>query len=71
MHWVLPIAMVAVGIAIFAGVILPQIPSHTGLRALLGVVVILFGVYHFTSVRTPKGPDRRRYGGEIRRPWEK
>ena len=71
MHWVLPIVLVAVGIAIFAGGILLQIPRQSGLRPLLGAVVVLFGIYRFVMARTPKGPDRRRYGGEVRRPWEK
>ena len=71
MHWVLPIVMVAVGIAIFTGSILRQIPRHTGLRPLLGTVVLLFGIYRFAASRIPRGPDHRRYGGEVRRPWEK
>lgn len=71
MLWVLPIVMAAVGIAIFTGSILPQIPRSTGLRPLLGAVVILFGIYRFVAARTPRGPDRRPYGGDFRRPWEK
>jgi hypothetical protein len=71
MLWVLPIVVVAVGIAIFAGIILPQIPRQSGLRPLLGAVVVLFGIYRFVASRIPRGPNNRRYGGEVRRPWEK
>jgi hypothetical protein len=71
MYWVLPIVVVAVGIAIFTGSILPQIPRPLGLRPLLAAVVVLFGIYRFAAARIPRGPDNRRYGGEIRRPWEK
>jgi hypothetical protein len=71
MHWVLPIVLVAVGIAIFTRSILPQIPRQAGLRPLLGIVVLLFGVYRFVAARMPRSADRRRYGGEVQRPWEK
>jgi hypothetical protein len=72
MRWILPIVIIAVGIAIFTGMILPQIPRETGLRPLLGIVVALFGVYRFAAARMPR-PDaeRRRFGGERMRPWEK
>jgi uncharacterized membrane protein YfcA len=70
MRWVVPIVLLAVGIAIFSGGILKQIPSATGLRPLLGIVVILFAIYRFAAVRTPRAPERR-FGGERTRPWEK
>ncbi len=70
LRWVLPIAILAVGIAIFTGALLPQIPRGTGLRTLLGLVVILFAIYRFVAARIPKAPAQRRFGGEIRRPWE-
>lgn len=70
MQWVLPIVLLAVGIAIFTGGVLPQIPRHTGLRQLLGAVVVLFGIYRFVAVRIPPVPDRRRFGGDRFRPWE-
>jgi hypothetical protein len=72
MQWGLPIVMFAIGIAIFTGGILPQIPSGTGLRALLGLVVMLFAIYRFAAARIPPADHRRRrYGGESPRPWEK
>ena len=70
MRWVLPIVILAIGIAIFSGSILPQIPQRTGLRPLLGAVVVLFAVYRFAASRTPRTSDRRRFGGERSRPWE-
>ena len=71
MRWVLPIVMLAVGIAIFSGGILTQIPSGTGLRPLLGAVMVLFAIYRFVAARTRRVSERRRFGGERSRPWEK
>jgi len=68
-RWVLPVAFVIIGILILAGQLLQEIPSGTGLRAIMGVVVILLGVHRFVVSRTPRR-DERRYGGELRRPWE-
>jgi len=70
LRWVLPIVVFAVGIAIFTGAILPQLPARTGLRSLLGIVVILFAAYRFVIVRTLRAPDHRRIGGARPRPWE-
>ncbi len=70
LRWVLPIVVFAVGIAIFTGAILPQIPARTGLRALLGIVITLFAVYRFAVARTPRAPAHRRFGGDRTRPWE-
>lgn len=71
LRWVLPIAILAVGIAIFTGTLLTLIPRGTGLRTLLGLVVILFAIYRFVAARIPQAPSKRRFGGEFRRPWEK
>ncbi len=67
-RWVLPLGFLLLGILILSGVLLKEIPPQTGLRTLLGVVVILLGVHRFVVSRTPKS-DRRRYGGEYSRPW--
>lgn len=70
-QWILPIAMVAVGIAIFTGLILQQIPATTGLRPILGLVALLLGIHRFIMTRVKRDEDERRYGGGRRRPWEK
>ncbi len=69
-HWILPIAMVAVGIAILSDLILTNIPPQTWLRPIIGVVVILLGVHRFVASRMMTPDDRRRFGGGRRRPWE-
>jgi hypothetical protein len=71
LRWVLPIAILAVGIAIFTGALLPQLPRGTGLRTLLGLVVMLFGIYRFAAARMQNVPSHRRFGGEHPRPWER
>jgi hypothetical protein len=67
----LPITFVVIGIAIFAGLFLDAIPSQTGLRPILGMVSVMLGVYRFAASRMPTRPsDRRRFGGQRKRPWE-
>jgi len=68
-RWVLPIAFVAIGIAVLFGWILRDLPPSSGLRLMIGVVVILLGVHRFVASRTASR-DRRRFGGERDRPWE-
>ena len=70
MHWILPIALVAVGIAILAGWMFPQLPEPSGLRPVLGIVAVLLGVHRFLASRTTSRANRRRFGGERPRPWE-
>jgi hypothetical protein len=70
-RWVLPLAFLAIGIAILSGLILNQIPNQTLLRPIMGVVVILLGVHRFVASRMVSKPaERRRFGGERHRPWE-
>ncbi|MFZ5434655.1 MAG: hypothetical protein ACOZB3_12885 [Calditrichota bacterium] len=69
-RWVLPIAFAGIGIAILSGMILRTIPADTGLRPILGIVVILMGVHRFVAARSMKKSDRRPYGGERQKPWE-
>jgi hypothetical protein len=70
-RWVLPIAMVAVGIAILFGWILQNLPAQTALRPMIGIVAILLGVHRFVASRIMSADDRRRFGGGRKRPWEK
>ena len=70
-RWMLPLAFAVLGILILGGVILTEIPPKTGLRTLLGVVVILLGVHRFVASRSVKVRHDRRFGGERNRPWEK
>jgi hypothetical protein len=71
-RWVLPIAMVAVGIAILSGILIPSLPNGNSLRFMFGIVAILLGILRFASSRSgrPTEDDRRRFGGERKRPWE-
>ncbi|MBL0060004.1 MAG: hypothetical protein IPP40_00490 [bacterium] len=68
-RWILPLAFVVLGVLILTGTILRQIPRGTGLRAIMGITVILLGIHRFVVSRTQRG-DRRRFGGTHRRPWE-
>lgn len=70
-RWVLPVAFVGIGSAILFGLLFPAIPASTGLRPILGIVVILMGVHRFVASRSAQPRDRRPYGGERRKPWEK
>lgn len=68
----MPILFSGIGIAVMTGYLFPQIPATTGLRPMLGLVFILFGVYRgLVSRMQTAREDRRRYGGESTRPWEK
>ncbi|MCB9366863.1 MAG: hypothetical protein H6508_06785 [Calditrichaeota bacterium] len=68
-RWILPVSFLIIGILILTGDLLQQLPKETGLRPIMGIVVILLGVHRFVVSRTPKPLDRR-FGGEHRRPWE-
>lgn len=70
-RWVLPIAMVAVGIAILSGLILRELPAGLGIRPMLGIITVLLGVHRFVAARSAPPRDKRRFGGERRRPWER
>ncbi len=71
-RWILPIAMMAIGIAIFSGFLFPTLPNGAVLRFMFGMVAFLLGVLRFVAVRSVrrKPEDRRRFGGERKRPWE-
>lgn len=70
-RWILPLGFAVLGILILSGVILTEIPPKTGLRTLLGSVVILLGVHRFVVSRSVKPRADRRFGGERNRPWER
>jgi hypothetical protein len=70
-RWVLPIAMVAIGIAILSGLLLRQLPPNSGLRPVLGLVAVLLGAHRFVASRSVVERADRRFGGERRRPWER
>jgi len=57
----LPIAVIflGVGIAILMGWLFPQIPSRTGLRFMLGLIVIMMGIYRFVSGGAYSNRERR------------
>jgi hypothetical protein len=69
-RWILPIALVGIGIAVFFGLLLREMPAGTGLRFMLGLICVLLGVYRFAAARTERPASRRRYGGSFHRPWE-
>jgi hypothetical protein len=69
-RWMLPIALVGIGIAIFSGLLLRVMPAGTGLRFMLGLICILLGIHRFVAARTERFSGRRRYGGSFHRPWE-
>jgi hypothetical protein len=68
--WLMPALFVVAGIALFMGWLLPALGGGTGLRQILGLVVILFGLQRAAQARIPRQTGRRRFGGGRRRPWE-
>jgi hypothetical protein len=70
-RWILPIALVGIGIAIFAGWIMPDLPGARGFRPMIAMVVILLGIHRFVASRAVRDEKRRRFGGPGPRPWEK
>ena len=70
-RWVLPAAIVGVGIALLAGWMTLKVPAQFGLRQLLGLVVILFGLLRLvTGWSGSRSSERRPYGGSWRKPWD-
>jgi hypothetical protein len=69
-RWILPITLVGIGIAIFSGLLLRELPAGSGLRLMLGLICALLGVHRFVASRSVRSPGRRRYGGGFHRPWE-
>lgn len=68
-RWILPVGFFVLGILILMGVLLRELPEGTGLRTLMGIVVVLIGLHRFVASRMTK-VERRRYGGSQARPWE-
>jgi hypothetical protein len=69
-RWLLPIAFVGVGIAVFTGAILRNLPEMGELRLMVGVICILLGIHRFVASRTVKHDPRRPFGGSFHRPWD-
>lgn len=59
----LPVFFLVLGIGILAGWIFPGLPPGTGLRPMLGVVTVLFGLYRGAVFLLAPPPPRRPYGG--------
>ncbi len=53
------VGFVVFGIAILMGWLFPQIPSETGLRFMLGLIVIMMGIYRFVSGGAYSNRERR------------
>lgn len=59
----LPIFFLVMGTGILAGWIFPGLPPGTGMRPMLGVVTVLFGLYRGVVFLLAPPPPRRPYGG--------
>ncbi len=46
-------------------------PKETGMRPILGIVTILFGIYRSATFFLVPPEKRRPYGGFRTKPWEK
>lgn len=66
----MPVAFVAIGIAIMTGAMLPQLPEGTMLRPVMGIVVMLIGIHRFVVSRVRAAPRERPFGGDRPRPWD-
>ncbi|NIO27859.1 MAG: hypothetical protein GTO29_04805 [Candidatus Latescibacteria bacterium] len=60
---VLAVLFLSVGIGILAGWILPGLPEGSGMRPMLGIVTILFGLYRGVIFFFVPPQKRRPYGG--------
>jgi hypothetical protein len=69
-RWMLPIALVGIGIAVFSGLLWRGMPVGTGLRFMLGLICVLLGIHRFVAARSERSSGRRPYGGAFHRPWE-
>ncbi|MBU1936525.1 hypothetical protein KKG05_03935, partial [bacterium] len=59
----LPILFLVFGIGILLGWIFPGLPEGTGMRPMLGLVTILFGLYRGSVFLFVPPEKRRPYGG--------
>ena len=62
-HLILPIFFLAFGIGILFGWIFPGLPAGSGMRPMLGIVTILFGLYRGAIFLFVPPQKRRPYGG--------
>ena len=69
--WLMPAVFVIAGIALCMGWLQPLLGGSVGLRQILGLVVVLFGLQRFALARIQRDTTgRRRFGGGRHRPWE-
>lgn len=59
----LPIFFFVLGIGILTGWIFPGLPPGSGMRPMLGIVTILFGLYRVAVFLFTPPQKRRPYGG--------
>jgi hypothetical protein len=62
-HFILPFFFLALGVGILCGWIFAGLPKGTGMREMLGLVTILFGVYRGALLIFAPPAPRRPYGG--------
>lgn len=60
---ILPIFFLVLGIGILTGWIFPGLPPGSGMRPMLGIVTILFGLYRGAVFLFAPPQKRRPYGG--------
>ncbi len=63
----LPILFLVFGVGILVGWIFPGLPEGTGMRPMLGLVTILFGLYRGSVFLFAPPEKRRPYGGRRRK----
>lgn len=66
-HLCLAAFFLILGAGTLTGRILSGVPEASGMRVMLGLVLILFGAYRFVAVRFSRPHERRPYGGARRR----
>lgn len=67
--WLMPALFTGAGIALLMGWLQPTL-GGAGLRQVLGLVVVLFGLQRFAVARIRRDTRSRRFGGGRHRPWE-
>jgi hypothetical protein len=64
---ILSIFFLVLGILLLAGLIFPGLPEESGIRVMLGIVSILFGLYRGVIFFFVPPQKRRPYGGPRRK----
>jgi hypothetical protein len=63
LHLIIPVFFLAFGAGILLGWIFPGMPQGTGMREMLGIVTVLFGLYRGAAFFFAPPAPRRPYGG--------